>query len=377
MLQTLMVKLDTSDEQHKALLETMHRFNEACNYIINIAFEKGTANKIKLQKVVYYDVRDKFKLSAQLTIRAIAKVSEAYKRDRTVKPEFRDDGAVVYDQRILSWRKLDAVSILTISGRYIIPIRIGEYQKVRLDRIRGQVDLILRDGVFYLAVVVEAPEPSKFDAVGTLGIDMGIVNLATDNDGDTFSGEQTDSTRERNAKLRASLQRVGTRSAKRHLKKLSNREQRFHTHTNHVISKNVVAKAKDTGRMIALEYLEGIRTRTTVRRTQRSRHHSWAFGQLGSFIEYKAALVGVPLVFVTSAYTSQTCPVCNHIDKRNRPTRDTFKCVLCGHAGSADHVGAINIANRGEVIRPIVSRMFFDLNHVQPQLQGSGLLDQS
>ena len=36
----------------------------------------STANKIEIQKVVYYDVRDKFKLSAQLTIRAIAKVSE-------------------------------------------------------------------------------------------------------------------------------------------------------------------------------------------------------------------------------------------------------------------------------------------------------------
>lgn len=367
-----MVKLDTSEEQHKALLDTMHRFNEACNYIINIAFEKGTANKMKLQKIVYYDVRERFKLSSQLTIRAIAKVSETYKRDRTIKPEFRPDGAIVYDQRILSWRKLEAVSILTVSGRQIIPIRIGEYQKVRLDRIRGQADLVLRDGVFYLAVVIEAPEPSKFDAVGTLGADLGIVNLLTDNDGEVFSGEQTDKTREKYAKLRANLQKAGTRSAKRHLKKLSGKETRFHTHTNHCIAKNVVAKAKDTGRMVALEDLGGIRTRTTVRKAQRSRQHSWAFGQLGSFIEYKAALVGVPLVFVTSAYTSQTCPVCNHISKMNRPTRDTFKCVLCGHAGSADHIAAINIANRGEVIRPIVSRMFFDLNHVLPQLQGSG-----
>lgn len=172
---------------------------------------------------------------------------------------------------------------------------------------------------------------------------------------------------------KAGLQKAGTRSAKRHLKKLSGRELRFHTHTNHCISKNVVAKAKDTGRMIALEDLEGIRTRMTVGKAQRNRQHSWAFAQLRSFIEYKAALAGVPLVFVTSAYTSQTCPVCNHISKRNRPTRDTFRCVQCGYDGSADHIGAINIAFKGEVIRPIVSRMFFDLNHVLPQLQGSVL----
>ena len=377
MLQTLMVKLDTSEEQHQALLETMHRFNEACNYISNIAFERKTANKFKLQKIVYNDARERFKLSAQLVIRAIAKVSEAYKRDKSIKPEFSPDGAIVYDQRILSWKGLEAVSILSLIGRLKIPVRIGEYQKVRMDRVRGQADLILRNGIFYLAIVVEAPEPSKFDTIDSLGIDMGIVNLATDSDGGNFSGEQTDKTRERYSTLKAGLQKAGTRSAKRHLKKISGMERRFNTHTNHCISKSVVAKAKDTGRMIAIEDLEGIRTRMTVRKAQRSRQHSWAFAQLGSFIEYKAALAGVPLVFVTGAYTSQTCPVCNHISKRNRPTRDTFRCIQCGYAGSADHVGAINIAFKGEVIHPIVSRMFFDLNHVLPQLQGSGLIAQS
>jgi putative transposase len=355
MLQTLMVKLDTSEEQHNVLLDTMHRFNDACNHIANIAFDKGTANKIELQKIVYYDVRDKFKLSAQLTIRAIAKVSEAYKRDRTIKPEFRPNGAIVYDQRILSWRKLEAVSILTISGRQIIPIRIGEYQKVRLDRIRGQADLILRDGVFYLAVVVEVPEPSKFDAVGTLGVDLGIVNLATDSDGETFSGKQVDDIRERNAELRATLQSAGTKSAKRHLKKLSSRESRFHRDVNHVISKKVVAKAKDTGKAVAIEDLEGIRTSTTVRKAQRSRNHSWAFRQLRSFIDYKAALAGVPVVLVNPRGTSHICPVCGHNERGNRPNRDTFRCVQCGFSGSADHVAAINIAARAAVNQPIIA----------------------
>lgn len=356
MLQTLMVKLDTYEEQHNALLETMHRFNEACNYIAVIAFEKGTANKIELQKVVYYDVRDEFKLSAQLTIRAIAKVSEAYKRDRTIKPEFRPDGAIVYDQRILSWRKLEAVSIVTIGGRQIIPLRFGEYQKVRLDRIRGQADLILRDGVFYLAVVVEVPEPSKFDAVGTLGVDLGIVNLATDSDGKTFSGKQIDKVREKNATLRTNLQSAGTKSAKRHLKKLSGREARFHRDVNHVISKKIVAKAKDTGKAVALEDLKGIRTSTVVRKAQRSRNHSWAFRQLRSFIEYKAALSGVPVILVNPRGTSHICPVCGHNERGNRPNRDTFRCVQCNFSGCADHIAAINIAARAvEVNQRIVA----------------------
>jgi len=92
-----MIKLAPSQEQHEALLETMHRFNEACNHIANIAFQKRCSNKITLQKHTYYDTRERFSLPAQLVIRAIAKVAEAYKRDKTTKPKFRPKGAVVYD----------------------------------------------------------------------------------------------------------------------------------------------------------------------------------------------------------------------------------------------------------------------------------------
>jgi len=356
MKQTLMVKLDTTNEQHSAILETMHRFNEACNYIAEIAFRMGTANKIEIQKVVYYDVRDRFKLSAQLTIRAIAKVCESFKRDKTIKPTFKPTGAIVFDQRILSFRKLEAVSILTNSGRLTIPIRIGEYQKVRLDRIRGQADLILRKGIFYLAVVVEVPEPSKLDATGTLGVDLGIVYLATDNDGETYSGKQVDIIREKNATLRANLQTAGTKSATKHLKKLSGREARFHRDINHIISKKIVAKAKDTKQAIALEDLTGIRKSVTVRRTQRSRLHSWAFYQLRCFIEYKAALAGIPIFLVNPRGTSHICPECKHNERANRPNRDTFRCVQCGFSGNADHIAAINIAARAvEVNQRIVA----------------------
>ena len=356
MRQTFVVKLVPSKEQHSALLETMHTFNDACNHIADVAFRMGTANKMEIQKVVYYEVREKFGLSAQLTIRAIAKVSEALKRDRTIKPVFKPDGAVVYDQRIISWRKLDAVYILTLKGRMTIPIRLGEYQKARADRGQSQADLILRNGIFYLAVVVDAPEPSKFDATGALGVDLGIVYLATDSDGETHSGKQVDTVREKNAVLRTNLQMAGTKAAKRHLKKLSGKESRFHRDVNHVISKKIVAKAKDTRQAVALEDLKGIRKSVTVKRTQRSRIHSWAFYQLRSFIEYKAALAGVPVILVDPRGTSHICPECKHNERANRPNRNTFRCVQCGFSGNADHIAAINIAARAvEVNQRIVA----------------------
>lgn len=366
MLQTIMVKLDPSEEQRTVLVKTMSKFNEACNYIADIAFEQKCANKINLQKIVYYDVRERFGLSAQMTIRAIAKVVEAYKRDKSINPSFRFDGAVVYDQRILSWRGLESVSVLTIEGRKIIPIRIGEYQTARMDRVRGQVDLIIRNGIFYLAVVVDVPEQTPYDPVGTLGVDLGIVNLATDSDGTVFSGELVDNTRERYAALRGGLQSTGTKSAKRHLKKLSGKEKRFHKDVNHCISKEIVTKAKDTGRAIALEDLIGIRDQVTVSKAQRNRHHSWGFYQLRQFIEYKATVAGVPVEFINPRYTSRTCPSCGCIDKKNRPNRDTFNCIQCGLAGSADHIAAINIANRAVIVNQPIVPGKIEFNHLVP-----------
>lgn len=357
---TLKVKLETTPEQFGILKRTMERFNQACNFIADTAFELKCISKIELQPIVYYDVRERFGLSAQMTVRAISKVVEVYKRDKTIKPKFKPHGAMVYDQRILSWKGLDTASLLTLDGRIKVPIIICDYYRSRMDRIRGQADLILQNGIFYLCVVVDVPEPEKIEPVEMLGIDLGIVNLATDSDGESFSGDKVIETRKRYSALKARLQSCGTKSAKKHLRKLKGKEKRFMKDTNHIISKRMVEKAFDTGRGIALEDLNGIRNQTTVRKAQRNLHSKWAFYQLRSFIEYKGALKGVPVVAVNPAYTSQTCPICGCVDKRNRDSQD-FNCIQCSYAGNADHIAAINIAGVA-VNRPIVSDCSLHVN---------------
>ena len=346
---TLMVKLQPTEEQARVLLETMERFNTACDAIAEVAFREKTANKIRLQKVVYAEVRSQFGLSAQMTVRAISKVCEAYKRDRKIQPKFKPRGSVPYDQRNMSWKGVDRVSLLTLHGREIIPFVFGRYQEQRLKNVRGQVELIYRDGTFFLAAVVDVPEPPPDKPEDWLGVDLGIKNIAADSDGQTYSGGKVNGLRGRYARLRAQLQSKGTKSAKRLLKKRRRKESRFAADVNHTISKRLVAKAKGTGRGIALEDLQGIRDRTTVKKAQRRTHHSWSFHQLRSFVQYKAVLAGVPVVLVDPRNTSRTCPECGTIDKKNRPTRDHFCCVSCGHAGPADSIAAVNIRRRADV----------------------------
>jgi predicted transposase len=140
MLLTLKVKLNPTDEQRKKLLNTMETFNAACDDISRDAYESKTFNKIKLQHRLYYRIRGQYKLPAQLAIRAIGKVAEGYKADRRRLHVFDPRGAMVYDQRIMSFKGFDNVSLTTIEGRETIPLLTGDYGKLSQRMLRGQAE---------------------------------------------------------------------------------------------------------------------------------------------------------------------------------------------------------------------------------------------
>ncbi|MFH1484914.1 MAG: transposase [Chloroflexota bacterium] len=350
---TAKVKLLPTPEQATALTGTVETANAACNYASERAWETRTFGRYNLHHLVYHDLRTRFGLTAQVVVRLISKVSDAYKLDRQAKRTFRSHGAISYDARILSWRLSDeSVSIWTIEGRLRIPYAAGERQRELLRQQRGESDLCLIDGEFYLFATCEWDEPGPSEVTEFLGVDLGIKSIAADSDGEVHAGGQVNGLRRRHRRLRARLQQKGTRAAKRLLHKRKRKEARFATHVNHCISKHIVAKAKDTCRGIAIEELNGIRSRVTVRRSQRATLHSWAFHQLRSFLEYKATLAGVPIVSVDPRHTSQECPACGFVSRSNRPSQSIFSCISCGFAGPADTVAAGNIARRAAVNWP-------------------------
>lgn len=355
MLLTLKIKLIPSSSQSSQLLSTMKQFNLACDYISNIAFTEKVFSQVKLHKLAYYDVREKFNLSAQMAVRAIGKVCESYKIDSKSQHTFKPHGATVYDQRILSFDGLEFASILTLDGRIKIPMVLGGYQQETIAnrRVRGQADLCYINNEFYLMLVVEIPEPPKDKPQKFIGVDLGIVNIATTSDGVEYSGTAIRAIRRRHAALRRKLQAKGTKSAKRLLKKRRRKEQRFATHVNHCISKNIVTAAKDTHRGIAIEDLGGIRSRVkTVKKAQRRELSSWAFYQLRQFLAYKALLAGVELIAVDPRNTSRACSCCGHIDKNNRKFQSKFECTACGFVANADINAAVNICSRAVVSLP-------------------------
>ena len=342
---TAKIKLQPTESQADSLKRTLAQANLACDYISRVAWDSRTFKQFAIHTKVYQVVKVQFGLSAQMAVRAIAKVADSYKLDKATCRTFKPTGGIAYDSRILRYLP-DSVSIWTVDGRLTIPFLAGDYQSSLLTHQKGESDLILVDGQFYLCATCEVPTQPTFDPVDVLGVDLGIVNIATDSDGQIFSGSQVNNTRHRHRRLRKKLQAKQTKSAKRRLKKLSGKEARFAQDTNHVISKRIVAKAQGTTRAIAIEQLTGIRDRVTVRKSQRATLHSWSFFQLKSFIAYKAERAGVPLFEVDPRNTSRTCPACGCVDKANRKTQSSFLCTQCGFAGLADYIASINIALR-------------------------------
>ena len=225
-----------------------------------------------------------------MAVRAIGKAVECFKRDKTTLSVVQAPVGDLLRQPHPGVQGAGQGEPLDAGRPDDLPLIYGEYQGERFDRMKGQVDLVYRDGKFYLYATVEMPEYAPIKPTEFLGVDLGIVNIAADSDGTVHSGEAVEKIRRKHQTSRKTRQRKGTKGAKKRLKKLAGKEARFRKQENHRISKTIVAVAKGTGRGIALEDLKGIRDRTTVGRRQRNRHSGWSFFQLRSFVEYKAKL---------------------------------------------------------------------------------------
>jgi len=346
---TVQIKLLPNREQADKLLATLKLANQAANRLAQLTWEKTEFRRFPMGKAFYHQLRTEFPLTSMMVCLLIAKVANAYKTGRQVKRTFKQLGSISYNLKTLDFNlHASTVSIWAIGGRIKkLPFVCSEQQRKLLELPRGESNLVLHRNTWLLNVTIEVPEALENRAVDWLGIDVGLVNLAQSSDGQTFGdARKVAGIRARRWRQRKRLQRKGTRSAKRVLRRLSGREKRFIAHENHAISKQIVGVAERTKRGIALEDLKGIRSRIRANRKQRCILHSWAFHDLQQKVTYKSRLLGVPVMFVDPRNTSRTCPACGCIDKKNRSTRDTFTCIVCGFTDNADTNGAVNLRQR-------------------------------
>ena len=360
--------------------KTMEQYRLACNYVSEYLFNNNfPLNKNEVQKVIYNTIREKFNLKSQMTISCIRSVIARYKTVKTqmarrpYKYQDQNTGEWYREVRDLTWlhkpisfnrpqvdlqRNRDwsylssgQLSINTLDGRVKVdPICRGFNQYLDGTWKFGLAKLLKSSGKWYLHISA-TKEVTDFDKQAVkhvVGIDRGLRFLATsyDEQGKTafFDGQAIMRKRAKYQKLRATLQAKGTKSAKRRLKKLSGRENRWISDVNHCLSKTLVQKY-GANTLFVLENLNGVSfERTDLPKALRNQNKSWAFYQLEQFLTYKAHLHNSEVVEVSAKYTSQRCPKCGVIKKDNRNhEKHEYHCDNCDYRSNDDRIGAMNI----------------------------------
>ena len=361
------LKIYTDWQQAELPRHTMSDYNAACNDISLYAWENNVYGQYDLHHDLYDSVRTAYpNLRANHAVRCFARVSQSYKvlnkNERMAYAKYKNGAAerwvrelrrfkwrngIELDVRLWGFLKDNRLSIATVGGRVKLDWFANQHNRSLLAGRTNSATLIYRRGKFFLHVACTIAESQAYEPVDFIGVDMGVANIAVTSDGDVWTNDPVEAQRVWYANRKALLQRVGTKSAKRRLKQLSGKERRFKRDVDHCLSKDIVANAERTGRGIAVEELTGIHERVrAIRKAQRPRHHAWSFYRLQTYIAYKARLVGVPVVSVDPAYTSQKCSACGCLDRRSRRSQSSFECIECGYAIHADLNAAINIRNR-------------------------------
>jgi putative transposase len=353
---TLVCKIQPTEEEAAHIDATLQAFADACAYI-HATIPARIVNVMRMQAMLYYDVRGQFGLSSNLTQQAFRRVSgnrKTAKANGDVVKAFNPT-SIQYDQRIFSFNERDwSVSLTLLHSRGHFRLVLGNYQRGKLKGHKPTSAQLCkhRDGSYAVHIQVKIAVPDPPPADKAIGVDLGRTDIAHTSTGKHWAGDQIRRVRDRYARLRGGLQQKaskGTRSTRRRcrqlLQRLSGREKRFQRWLNHGISKEIVEDAQATGAMVVLEDLTGIRERTNGEkrsRVEKRRGNSWAFYQLREFLTYKAALAAVPLVLHAPAYTSQMCHVCHHLGHR---AGKRFACQhpRCGWSGDADFNAAKNL----------------------------------
>lgn len=360
------VKLKSlSPEQLNALDLTADKFKELFNFLSEIAWGMKSPSRFGLHKKAYHLTREKFpELPAQYVITAIGKVSGAIASAKTwerkrkaenkkrlpkgrkllkdvTRPEMKKSSVVVLDIRLATLKDFSC-KVTTAQGRFSYDLEMYPYIQKHWQYRQSGCELVKHNGEWYVAVCFDLPEALQ-NGEGILGVDRGVNNIAVCSNNKFYNSKKLRKVKGRYQHQKRELQSKGTKSAKRKLKLLRRKENRFVKDVNHCLSKELVNSGFET---IALEKLD-LRTEKKLGKSFNHKIGNWSWHQLETFITYKAKIAGVKVTSVPSNYTSQICSKCGHTEKKNRKG-STFHCKSCGFELHADLNAARNIASRGK-----------------------------
>lgn len=378
---TIKLRIYVTPEQEELFHQLTEQYRQACNFVSQYIFENSfDLTYQKLNQALYSSLRGLFGLKSQMAQSSVKTAIARYKtvRQQLIRKPYRYKDQEGNWQRITKtlewlWKSIsftrpqadlvrnrdysfvDNGRLLSINtlGKRIRCRFAGEHFAEYLDGSYdfGTAKLVKLKGLWYLHIPVTSvvDDFRKENVRHVVGIDRGLrfLTVSYDEQGKTefVSGKKIAIKRHKFQEVRRQLQSKGTKSAKRRLKAISGRENRWMSDVNHQISKTLVEKyGKDT--LFVLEDLTGVSfEERNLSRTARQNYdlRSWSFYQLEQFLTYKAHENRSEVLKVSAKYTSQRCPKCGTIRKANRDHHKHLYHCQCGYQSNDDRIGAMNI----------------------------------
>lgn len=356
---TAKIQIYPTCEQQTILLETMKQIRKALNDVSRYIYDNNCLNQSKINADTYYHLRETYGLKSQMAQSVMKTAIAKYKTNQSnghdfVLVNFKN---LEYD---LVWNRdysltKNVFSINSLQGRLKIPYETKSMEHYFDGSYKfGTAKLVFKYNKYFLHIPMtkdfEQTSVPKINKI--VGIDLGINFIATcyDSYGKTtfFNGRKIKQTRSHYKYLRKELQEVGTKSAKRKIKSIGSRENRYVSDINHTITKALVDHYGQNT-LFVLEDLSNVRSATEkVFVKDRYVSVSWAFYQFRQLLEYKAAMNQSLVITVPPHYTSQTCPKCGHTEKANRNKKlHLFCCKNCNYQSNDDRIGAMNLFRKG------------------------------
>lgn len=305
-----------SPEDEQGCWEMLKAAQLVWNECSKVHFNSGGPNDLKsLHNLFYRPFRDAHpEIPSQIitsNIRSCLGAYRAIKKNGVTleEPAVKKRFSQTLDQRTSRYTK-DGFNFTTLGKRcnaspYLYP-RLQEF----LDLYpRTSPKLFTRDGEIWAAYTFEVP--TRFGARTTetvdekfkpedkvLGLDMGVRNFVTTADG-IIIRDNTYNTRKRSVRyLKRKLKSKGTRSARKHLKKLRRRERNLSRDFNIRVARCIVSHPAT---IFGVEDLRGLKKgKCGKKQTQQT-----PIGEFLEILKYKAHLAGKRVETVDPYLTSQ------------------------------------------------------------------------
>ena len=349
---TLNIKLIPDEEQNALLRDTARKFITLINDILDCAYAVDDMPMLT-SKTVHAALPSTLRGECCRTARSIWR---KFKRGKVDTLPVLKKPAVKWNNQNYKVTDRDITFPVFVDGhskRIAVRACITDKQYAVLSTAKlGSLRITQKSGKWIAQIAYETQETVS-SGTGTMGVDLGIKCPAVcvcDNGKKRFfgNGRKNKAMRRRYASRRRKLQKQNKQRA---VKRIGDKENRIMRDIDHKVSRQIVNFAVENGvKTIKLETLSGIRKRIAAkvkgnsgpaRKSRKNNYfkNTWSFYRLAHYIEYKAKLVGIDVMYVSPAYTSQTCPKCgkhNHADDRE------YLCD-CGYHSHRDLVGATNI----------------------------------